>query len=263
MFNIKTNNPKLKQVIDNVEKNRKLQSLWIASTISSVHRLGMHDHGRNHAMIVAEYAMALLECLNRKGKVSSIIKHYKLNKSVKKFDFDYQEDQIIVFLASCLHDVGMSVHNEKHSEIGVYLANELLEEILEGVYGEEEKAIVKSEVLHCILSHHNVVQPLTMEASIVKVADSLDMPANMGAPLYLPSDMDTKKLSALAIEKVEISTSDEKPVVIEIVLKDIAGVMQIKSLISDRLKGSALEKYVKIIGIIKKGRKKEEVVFEL
>lgn len=262
MFDIKTNNPKLKRVMENVENNKTLQTLWLVSNISAVDRLGMHDHGRSHVKIVTEYAMTMLDCLNKKGKLTSVIKNYKLNKSIKKFDFDYQEDQVIVFLASCLHDIGMSVHHEKHGETGVYLANNLLDELLEGLYNEEEKAIIKSEILHCILVHHNTMKPLTVEASILKVADALDMSKGR-AIVQVPGNIDTHSWSAMAIEKVIISTSDEKPIVIEVVMNDSAGIFNIKSLIADKLKDSELEKYVKIIGVMKKGLKKEKVVFEL
>jgi metal-dependent HD superfamily phosphatase/phosphodiesterase len=262
MFNIKTNNSKLKKVIDNVENNKTLQTLWVASGISA-DRMGLHDHGKSHVKIVAEFAMAMLEYLNKKGKVTNVIKNYKLNKNVKKFDLDYQEDEVIVFLASCLHDIGMTVHKEKHGEMGVYLANNILDDLLEGVYEDEEKTIIKSEVLHCILVHHNTLKPLTLEASIVKVADALDMAKGRARIPYNANEIDAHSVSALAIDKVNITTSDEKPIVIEVVMNDSAGVFKIKELLNQKLKDSHLERYVKIIGVIKKGSNKEKIVFEL
>ncbi|MBW3017021.1 phosphohydrolase, partial [Candidatus Woesearchaeota archaeon] len=153
--------------------------------------------------------------------------------------------------------------HEKHPEVGVYLANNILDDLLHGVYDDEEKTIIKSEVLHCILAHHNTIKPLTIEASIVKVADALDISKGRALMPFNGTEINTHSVSSMAIDKVEISTSDEKPIVVEIVMNDSAGVFHIKEILTQKLKDSELSKYVKIICVIKKGLKKEKIVFEL
>ena len=81
-------------------------------------------------------------------------------------------DRFIVGMAALLHDLGQTVHeknNEHHVDLSVRLASELLQSYQ--VASEQQQAI-----LHAIIAHSfsRGVEPLTLEARVMRDADRLD-----------------------------------------------------------------------------------------
>jgi metal-dependent HD superfamily phosphatase/phosphodiesterase len=57
-------------------------------------------------------------------------------------------------------------------------------------------------------------------------------------------------LSAAAIDDVSISDGEEKPIKIEVVMNNSAGLYQVDGLLKAKLQGSGLEPYVEVIAHI-------------
>jgi hypothetical protein len=91
----------------------------------------------------------------------------------------------------------------------------------------------------------------TIEAGVVRVADGLDMKKGRARIGFESGKKDIHSISAMAIEDVRVlKPLDEKPVRVEIVMGDAAGVFQVDYLLKKKIKGSGLEQYVEILAKI-------------
>ena len=243
-------NKKLKRIVDLVKEDAELQTFWRCSNVMAMNRMGYTDHGPTHVKIVANSALKLLRILVKKGIVPNAVKDYNLAN---------EDAEIIVVLASIFHDLGMIVSREGHEEYSVMLAFHFLQRHLKAVYNTEESAIVSSEVLHALLSHHPQQRVLTLEAGIVRIADALDMERGRARIPFESGKVDIHAVSAMSIEKVEIMEGAEKPVVIKIRMSNSAGVFQIDELLKARIDGSGLEKYIHVVAEIV-GEKERKII---
>lgn len=234
------NNQMLKVIKARIERDEEIQALWKCSNVVAMKRLGYSDHGKQHVEIVANYSLKLLSMLNDSGVRPSAVDDHGLT---------YEDAEVVVFLAACLHDVGHSIHRDNHSEYSIWVAAPILDHILDGFYSVEIKTIIKSEVLHSISVHHKDSKPLTVEAGVLRVADALDM-AHGRTRLW--DDASYKNnihaISAQAIESVEILAGDTKPILVRIVMSGSAGVFQIDELLRPKLNGSGIQDYIQVEG---------------
>ena len=137
-------NQKLKQVMEKVKHDRKLQTYWRCSNVMAIERMGYTDHGPTHVKIVSNLALKLLRILVAKQVKPSIVKDYSMKN---------EDAEVVVVLGSIFHDLGMVVIRNHHEMYSGLIALEFLEKCLTPVYSEEEHAIITSEVLHAIVSH--------------------------------------------------------------------------------------------------------------
>src|SRR5258708_3902719 len=158
-------NKLLEQVIDLVNNNKELTTLWRINNINAIERLGYSDHGYTHFQIVANIALRISRMLVQNGVEMSLVKNYGLSN-------DYEE--IVIFLASVMHDIGMSINREGHEELSIPIARDLLKDML-NFMPIEERTIDISDILHAILSHRRDGHPITVEAGLFRIAYSLDM----------------------------------------------------------------------------------------
>jgi metal-dependent HD superfamily phosphatase/phosphodiesterase len=196
----------------------------------------MTDHGPVHFQIVSNIAVKFVRMLVAKDIKMTIPKNYDLSNN-------YSE--LVVFLAGVLHDLGMSVSRQNHEEYSLFLANGLLHQILDFL-PIDEKTIITSEVLHAIISHRSDGKPLTLEAGIVRVADALDMSKGRSRIAYELEKIDIHSVSAAAIEKVDIEEGVEKPIQLNILMNNSAGIFQLDELLKKKIQGSGLEKYIDV-----------------
>ncbi|WP_457556120.1 HD domain-containing protein [Candidatus Pyrohabitans sp.] len=230
-------NEKLRQVVRRIDASEKLRAYIEAANTNAIARLGYNDHGYVHAKIVANLALKMLRVLMKRGLKPGIVKDHSLLE---------EDAEVVVVLASVLHDIGMAVHRTKHVEYGVALAYPLLNELLEGIYGERARAAVVSEVLHAISSHEAGVKPLTLEAGIVTVADALDMAGGRARIPFSRGKVDIHSVSAMAIAGVEVEEGEEVPLKIKIRMTNSAGIFQIDQLLKPRVVESGLKDYLHI-----------------
>lgn len=239
-------NPLLLKAQENINKNTEIKTLWKVINVNAMDRLKMTDHGPIHYQIVANIALKIARMLKNTGTPLSITRDYDLTQN---------HGELVIFLASILHDLGMSISRRGHEEFSLFLANNLLKEIL-NFLPIEERTIVTSETLHAIISHRKDGNPLTLEAAIVRVADALDMSEGRSRLPYEEGNVDIHSLSAMAIDKVEIKDGTKKPVYIKITMNNSAGLFQVDELLKSKIKGSGLEKYISVKAYIERGTEK-------
>jgi uncharacterized protein len=229
-------NPLLEKAINNINNSREISTLWKVININAVDRLGMSDHGPIHFQIVANIAVKFVRMLIEEDVEMSVTKDYKLSS---------QHAELIVFFASVLHDLGMTINRKDHEMFSLFLANNLLHQMIDFL-PIEEKTIVISEILHAIISHRSDGKPLTLEAGIVRVADALDMSEGRSRIVYQQEKLDIYSVSAAAIDKVNIKKGTTKPIQIDILLNNSAGIFQLDELLKNKIVGSGIEKYLDV-----------------
>ncbi len=243
-------NVKLERVIGNVKRDVRLRTFWKCSNVMAIDRMGFTDHGPTHVKIVANLALRLLRVLVDKQVKPSVVRNYSMGND---------DAEVVVVLGSILHDLGMVVIRNRHEMYSAMLAREFIERSLTPVYSEEEKAIITSEVLHCIVAHERPNVPLTVEAGIVGIADALDMEAGRARIPFESGKIDIHAVSALSIEKVEIAEGGKKPITIRIKMSNSAGVFQIDELLKPRIEVSGLQEYFHVIAEIT-GEKETRII---
>ena len=229
-------NSLLQKVLNAINENEEVSSLWQVINVNAIDRLGMSDHGSVHFQIVANIALKLHRMLLRQKVVPSVVKDFKLSN-------DHAE--VIILLASLLHDTGMTINRDGHEEFSLFITNTLLREVL-SFMPIHERTIVISETLHAIYNHRGGGKPRTVEGGIVRVADALDMTQGRSRVPFEAGKVDIYSLSAFAIDKVEILDGIEKPIEINIYMNNSAGIFQIDELLKSKLHDSGIERYISI-----------------
>ncbi|UCH56726.1 MAG: HD domain-containing protein [Candidatus Bathyarchaeota archaeon] len=247
-------NEKLQAVLDFVDEDIELQTLWRCANVLAVNRLGYNDHGPVHVKIVANGALKMLRILGQRGVEPSIGSDYGMSA---------EDAEVVVVLASIMHDLGMASVREAHEIYSAQIALDILRRCLPAVYTTEETTVVSSEIIHAIVSHHAPSLPLTIEAGIVKIADALDMEKGRARVPYEKGRMDIHSVSATSIESVSIEEGEEKPITILIEMTNPSGIFQVDNLLGAKIKGSGLERYVHVEARVKEGEEIRVVKFEI
>lgn len=235
-------NPKLKKIIERVNADDELYTLWQAINYTAVKRLGMSDHGPVHVQIVVNIALKFLRLLADRGVQAT---------SVVDYNLAIEDAEVIVALAALLHDLGMSIHRTDHELYSLFLAAPKIKELLDGIYEVPMRTILISETLHAIISHRSGGKPLTLEAGIVRVADALDMEEGRSRIPFQAGKINIHSVSAASIERISIEHGEDKPIRIVVRMSNSAGVFQLDELLKNKLAGSGLEAYVDIDASIK------------
>lgn len=233
-------NTKMEMVLEAVDAHQELNAIWEACNIMAVKRLGMSDHGKTHVTIVANLAVKILRTLLEAGITPSIVQDWEMEND---------DAELVVMLASLMHDLGNSVHRDLHDDVGVTLAVQYLPDVLKEAYPDRRiRQIMITETLHAMVAHDTDVAVHTLEAGVVRIADGLDMKKGRARIGFESGKKDIHSISAMAIEDVRLlKPTEEKPVRVEIVMEDAAGVFQVDYLLKKKIKGSGLEPYVEIV----------------
>jgi len=244
-------NDKLKILLDLVNKDKELETLWKCANVNAIDRMGFNDHGPVHVQIVCKNALNLIRILEKKKIIPSIIKDHRLE----------QEDaEVVVILASLLHDIGMTIKRKDHEDFSVSLSPKFLDRYLPQIYDNQEtRTIIQAEILHAIMGHSKEEKPLTIEAGVVRVADALDMEKGRARIPFESGSVTIHSVSALSIEKVQILEGENKPILVKIVMSNSAGIFQIDELLKKKIKGTPIEKYIKVVVEIQSEKEKSIV----
>lgn len=235
------NNKILQSVLERVNSNKELTTFWKINNVNAINRLGFGDHGFTHFQIVANSALRIARIMVKHGIIMSLVKDYN-------FKNDYSE--VVIFLASVMHDLGMSISREGHEELSLFIAYNLLKEILDFL-SIEERTIITAEVLHAILSHRSDGNPITIEAGILRIADALDMANGRSRIPFESGKVNIHSVSAYAIDNVSIKDGKEKPVQIYILMNNSSGLYQIDELLKKKLQNSGISHYFEITASMK------------
>lgn len=237
--------PMLQKVIERVNADDELNALWMAQNVNAVERLGMSDHGPVHVNIVANIALRLTRLLHERGVEFNLVKNYG-----EQFGFTFGDVEVVVVLAALLHDVGMSIHRMDHEQYSLFIAHPILRRLLDELYPVAARTILCAEILHAIISHRADGKPLTIEAGIVRVADALDMSQGRSRIPFQAGHINIHSVSAAAIDKVEISPGEERPIRIRIVMNNSAGIFQVDELMKNKLYGSGIEHLIEVEAMV-------------
>lgn len=233
----------LEKVLEKINSDREIKTLWKILNVNAIDRLGYTDHGPTHFNIVANYGLQIARILKKKGIKMSI---------VKDFGLTYDHAEVVIFLACIMHDLGMSIHRTNHEQFSLFIARDFLKEIL-NFMSIEDRTVVLSETLHAIISHSHgsAGKTSTIEGGIVRIADALDMSKGRSRIPYRMGKIDIHSVSANAIESVTLKEGKDKPVEIKIVMTTEAGVFQVDDFIEEKLEASGLTKHIDVTSYLK------------
>jgi metal-dependent HD superfamily phosphatase/phosphodiesterase len=234
-------NRKLRTLLERANADRRLKGWWHVANVNATVRMEINDHSWVHIQIVTNIALKLLRQLT---------KHHVEPSVVRDFNMTNDDAEVVVVLGALLHDVGMSIHREGHEEFSLFLVEPEIRKLLDGIYEEPDLTVITSEVLQSIISHRSGGEPFSLEAGVVRVADALDMAQGRSRIPFEKGRVSMHALSAAAIDDVNISDGDEKPIKIEIVMNNSSGLYQVDGLLKAKLRGSGLEPYVEVIAHI-------------
>lgn len=223
-----------------IEEDEEVKELLQMSNVNAVLRLGYNDHGPVHARIVAGASLELMHLLATRGFSFTSVEH----GTAANLD----EVKLILITASYLHDIGNAVHREHHEMIGALLARDIADRILEKVKPEisSRKVRLRQEILTAIYSTAMDAKPLTVEASIIRLADGLDMSEGRARVPYRLGKHDMHSLSALSIRRVELRPGSETPIEVLVFMNDMAGFFQVERVLMPKIEGGRLKGLVKV-----------------
>lgn len=209
--------------------------------MNAVDRSGISDHGEVHIQIVANAALKLFRLMVKGGVEPGVVKDHGLKT---------EDAEVVVVLAACLHDIGISVHRDDHEKYSLLIGYPKSRELLAGIYTEPELTIMTAEIMHAIIAHNAKEACLTMEAGVLKVADTLDMTGGRSRIPFDNGKVNIHSVSAMAVESVEIEKGDKCAVRLIIKMANSAGIFQVDELLRPKLKNSTLEDHIEIIAKI-------------
>lgn len=230
-------NRTIEQVLKRVNADDELRTWWHVGNLNAVTRMGMNDHSWVHMQIVCNIGLKLLRLLARAGVRPAMVTDYGLTQ---------KDAEAVVLLGCLLHDIGMSVHRVGHEEFSLFLADRKAHELLDGLYDDVTKTVVISEALQSIITHRADGRPLTIEAGVVRVADSLDMTHGRSRIPFEQGSLSIHALSAAAVDRVRLQPGRERAIEVQIEMNNSSGVFQVDELLRKKLKGSGLEQHVEI-----------------
>ena len=243
-------NKKLEVVISKVIKDVELNTLLRMSNVTAIDRLGFNDHGPTHVKIVSNSSLRMLRILVKHGVVPSIVKNYSLQN---------EDAEIVVVLASILHDIGHAIHRRRHELLSTLIAPPIIGRLLDNLYAKDTETIIKFETLHAIYCHESNIQPLTIEAGVMKIADALDMEKGRARIPYKTGSINIHSLSAMSIEKVDILEGTKRPLKVIVHMSNPAGIFQVDELLQDKVQTSGIKEMLTVEARLMKDGKEEVI----
>ncbi len=215
---------------DELEADIEIQTMLEDTNRMAIDRLGYSDHGHIHSLIVTKNGMELLKALA--ARVQPTI--------VEEGTGVFEDSQLVVLLACYLHDIGMSVHRERHNEFSVTLAIPIIDRILTKVCPDDrhKQVHIRGHALHAIYAHDKLIRPTTVEAGVVGVADALDMTSGRARIPFEAGKVNIHSASAMAIRRVRIVRGTEKPVRIVVEMNNASGIFQIQELLEKKIRSA-------------------------
>ncbi len=231
--------PKASQMWELLRNDPEVNADWDIANYIAVNRMQFNDHGDVHVKIVAASALKMLKLLLEGGVTPGAIKDRAA---------DEDDVHLIVMTGALLHDIGIQVHREDHNLHSVYLAIPLLNRLLPKIYDEPEIMYeIRGHILHCIYAHRFEVKDLTDEAALVGIADGTDMTKGRGRMAFDRGNLSIHVISALAIEKVNITKGVHAPIRIIVEMSNSAGVFQVEETLADKITGGPLQDYIEVV----------------
>ena len=231
------------QAFELLTQDSEIAALQDYANVVAIKRLGFNDHGPVHMRKVTYNAVKLAQLLHEAGVLLSLE-----SEQIASFE----DSLTAIILAAFLHDVGMSIGRAFHENTGIWLAQPILERILNQLYPDDlaKKVIIRSLAMECIMGHMASIPIHSLEAGIILVADGCDMEKGRARiPMLLATSAklgDIHRYSALAIEKVKISAGEVKPISLEVHMSESVGYFQIEEVLLQKIKASPIREYIEL-----------------
>jgi len=194
-----------------------------------------NDHGPVHVLLTTRRALELLK----------IVEKFGIKTTAEELGKPLWWSKFIVAFGALFHDIGNMIHRINHYGFSVFLAEPIIEELVEKIE-HNEPLLLKALTLNAIYTHDEAVPCTTIEGSLVTIADGCDMEAGRSRLVHA-EDVDIHAVSAMAIERVEIKEGDEEqPILIEIWMKHPAGIFQVDEILTKKVKSSLLAGRIKL-----------------
>lgn len=224
------------RLVQVLEGDLEIQTLWYMANRTS-RRAAVNDHGPVHVRTAMHHGDTLLRLLMEAGVQPNCITDHAMNAD---------DTRVVVLLGLALHDVGMSIHRDRHELLSVPIALDWLRRKVPPVYAEPQLTVIISEVVHAILAHNVNERCLTLEAGIVKVADALDMTKGRSRKALSAGKIDIHSISAAAVEAVRVTRGTNKPIRIEVDINNPSAVFHLKEVFGEKLAHSSIRDYVEV-----------------
>ncbi len=224
------------QVVQILESDIEVQTLWYMANRTS-RRAAVNDHGPVHVRTSMHHADTLLRLLVEAGIQPNCVTDHAMA---------VDDARAVVLLGIGLHDVGMSIHRDRHELLSVPIALDWLRRKLPHVYAEPQLTVIVSEVVHAVLAHNVNERCLTLEAGIVKVADALDMTKGRSRKAITAGKIDIHSISAAAVEAVRVVRGINRPIRVEVDITNPAAVFHLNEVFGQKLAKSSIEEYVEV-----------------
>ena len=248
-------NQKLKQLLAAVNEDERVKAWWHVADVNATRRLGMSDHSWVHIQIVTNIALRLARLLFKRGVTPNMVSDH---------GFTEKDAEVVICAAALFHCVGMSIHRKDHETYSLFLTGDRLPGLLKGIYPEPERSVIMAEVMHAVISHRSKGDPFTIEASIMRVADALDMAQGRSRVPFEAGEMNIHSLSAYAIDEVRIAPGEERAVRVEILMNNSSGIFQVDEGLGTKLRGTPLEPHIEVVARIEAEHEKRLVpIFRL
>jgi metal-dependent HD superfamily phosphatase/phosphodiesterase len=234
--------PKLKKLVNLLIKDKEIDAFLEQANNLSILRLGYNDHGKTHAEISALNALKIFEILSKKGIKPNIVSEKVGNE---------EDSKVAIVLGAYLHDIGCSVCREGHDLVGAVIAYPIIQRILKKFYNQEKLDKISCFVLESIICHMGYQDATSFEARLVEVADSTDVTKWRARIPFSIGKADIHKFSALAIEEVNFKEGEKKPLRIEVVMENPAGIFQTEETMLKRIKHARFDEIIEVVAKIK------------
>lgn len=214
-------------------------ALWEMANYNAIAKLGFTDHGPIHAHLAAAAAVQLLHLLLAAGHTPDI---------VRAGAGDMSDAYVIVLAGALLHDVGNALTRENQGVNGVIMAQPLLRRLLPALYDEpRQQARILAAILSTIATHGTQPEPVTLEGSIVAVADATDISRGRSRIPFAAGKIDIHAVSALSIRSVAIlPAAGEQPIAIEVEMSGEAGIFQVEQTLVRKLLRTTLRDQIAV-----------------
>jgi metal-dependent HD superfamily phosphatase/phosphodiesterase len=239
----KLKNSSLRSLAERVLQDEEVHAYQEYANNVSIMRLKYNDHGPVHMRTVVLNALTLANLLHEAG----------VRLSLEKEEIGSYEDSLTgIFLSGILHDIGMGVTRMNHENLAVSLALPIVDRFLKIRYPNDirKQVMLRALIIECITGHMGLVKVNSLEAGIILIADGTDMEKGRARiPLMLAQDAkvgDIHQYSSAAIENLEITPGEEKPIKISIKMQSDVGFFQVEEVLFPKLNMSTIKPYVEL-----------------
>ncbi len=235
------------ELLSGLLKDREAHALQSYGNVVSIRRLGFNDHGPVHARIVTYHSLRILRLLRDRDLKPSL--EYEGVGT-------YEDAQVAVALGAFLHDVGMSVRRENHEWHSIQLSDPIIFRYLRELYGEDNPLIyaIRSTVHEAIVGHMANARIHSFEAGAVLIGDGTDLARGRARIPQLmnndPTVGDMHRYSASAVEDVQITEGDQKPIRLTVMMENVTGLYQVEEILMTKVKASPLMKHFEVWAIV-------------